>query len=86
MINIKAATFSLGIFTAISYLVCIIFGLIVPENFHMKDFLETIIPGFQWLNAGSFVWGLLVSIFYGAYTGLIFSPIYNALYKRWLHE
>ncbi len=86
MINIKAATIGLGIFAAISYLVCIIFGLIVPENFHMKDFLEIAIPGFQWLTAGSFFWGLLVSIFYGVYTGIIFSPVYNALYKRLSNE
>ncbi len=82
MINIKAATIGLGIFAAISYLVCIIFGSIVQENFHMKDILEIIIPGFQWLSAGSFFWGLLVSIFYGVYTGIIFSPIYNVLYKK----
>lgn len=83
MINIKAAIVGLGIFAAISYLICIIFRSIVPESFHMKDFLETVIPGFQWLSVGSFLWGLLVSIFYGVYTGLVFSPIYNALYKRW---
>lgn len=83
MINIKAATTGLGLFAAISYLVCVIFGLIVPETLHMKNFLETVIPGFQWLSVGSFFLGLFVSIIYGLYTGLVFSPIYNALYKIW---
>jgi hypothetical protein len=38
-----------------------------------------VLPGFGWLSVGSFLLGLGESFLYGAYTGLIFVPIYNFL-------
>ena len=84
MLNIKVVSWSLGIFTAISFIVCVIYGLIVPPSLlHMASFLEMAFPAFKWLTVGGFCLGLVESFLYGAYAGLVFVPIYNLLNRRW---
>jgi len=83
MLSIKVVTWSLGLFGAVSFVVCVLYGLIVPESLHMHGFLESALPGFRWLTLGGFLIGLVESFLYGVYVGLVFTPIYNALFKRW---
>ena len=83
MLNIKVVTWSLGIFTAISFVVCVIYGLIVPASLHMSSFLEMVLPAFKWLTIGGFLLGLIESFLYGVYAGLVYVPIYNILVRRW---
>ena len=83
MLNIKSVSWSLGIFTAISFVVCVIYGLIVPPSLRMAPFLEAILPAFKWLTIGGFFLGLLESFLFGAYAGLVFVPVYNFLNRRW---
>lgn len=40
------------------------------------------LPGFRWLSLGSFVLGLVESFLYGAYAGLVFTPIHNLVARR----
>lgn len=82
-LNIKVVTWSLAVFTEVSFLICILYGLIVPETVHMTQFLEIVLPGFRWLTATSFLIGALESFLYGAYVGLVFTPIYNFFQQRW---
>ncbi len=84
MLNIKVVTWSLALFGAVTFLVCVAYGLIVPERLHMSAWLEQLLPGFVWLTLPGFVLGLLESFLYGAYAGLVFTPIYNALVRRWV--
>lgn len=83
MLNLKVVTWSLGIFTAISFVLCVIYGLVVPARLHAVQVLEAVLPAFTWLTFPGFVLGLLESFLYGAYVGLVFVPIYNALSRRW---
>ena len=83
MLNIKVVSWSLGIFTAISFLVCVIYGLIVPQSLHMAGFLEMALPAFKWLTFWGFWLGLIQSFLYGAYAGLVFVPIHNLIEQRW---
>jgi len=83
MLNIKLVTWSLGIFTAFSFILCVIYGLITPESVHMHQFLEIVLPAFKWLTVGGFILGLVESFLWGVYVGLIFVPIYNFLHRRW---
>lgn len=83
MLSIKVVTWSLGLFGAVSFVVCVLYGLIAPETLHMHGFLESALPGFRWLTPGGFVIGLVESFLYGVYAGLVFTPIYNGLSKRW---
>lgn len=67
----------MGIFISFSYVLCVIYGLIVPQRLHgMSVFLEAMLPAFKWLTFGGFVLGLIESFLYGAYIGIVFVPIY----------
>jgi hypothetical protein len=82
MLQIRTVTWSLATFTAVSYLICVIYGLITPETLHMHQFLEIVLPGFKWLSAGSFLIGLIESFLWGAYIGLVYVPLYNFFYRK----
>ena len=81
-LNWKVMTCSLGLFGAASFVLCVVYGLIVPKAFHSVQFLEMVLPGFHWLSIGSFVLGLVESFLWGVYVGLVFTPIYNAVSRR----
>lgn len=82
-LNTKVVTWSLGLFAALSFVVCILYGWVTPEAYHMHDMLELALPAFQWLTWWGFLLGLAESFLYGAYVGLVFCPIYNSLERRW---
>jgi hypothetical protein len=82
MLNIKVVTWSLGIFTSISFILCLIYGMIAPSSLHTVQGLEAVLPGFEWLTFVGFCLGLLESFLYGAYVDLVFVPIYNFLEHR----
>ncbi|NOT09159.1 MAG: hypothetical protein HOP28_13250 [Gemmatimonadales bacterium] len=83
MLSTKVVTWSLAVFGAVTFLVCVLYGLIVPAPLHMTGWLEQVLPGFRWLTPGGFALGLVESFLYGAYAGLVFTPIYNAMARRW---
>lgn len=82
MLRIKTVSLALGIWAAVNFIVCVLFGLFTPEFLHMHVFLEHVLPGFQWISAGAFVLGLVESFLFGIYAGVVFVPIYNWLAKR----
>lgn len=83
LLNVKVVSWSLGIFATVTYILCVIYGLVVPERLHgMVLFLETVLPAFKWLTFGGFLLGLLESFIYGAYIGIVFVPIYNFINRR----
>jgi len=83
MLNIRVVTWSMGLFTAVGFILCIIWGLVTPQSLHMHQFLEMVLPAFKWLSVGGFFLGLIESFLWGAYVGLVFVPIYNMFYRRW---
>lgn len=82
-LNIQVVTWALATFTTFTFIICVLYGLIVPESFHMVQLLENTLPGFKWLSIGSFFIGLAESFLYGAYAGLVYTPIYNFYNKKW---
>lgn len=83
MLNIKVVSWALGIFAAFSFILCVLYGLIVPQTLHMHQALEAVLPAFKWLTFWGFCLGLIESFLYGVYAGLVFVPIYNFLTRRW---
>ena len=84
MLNTRMVTWALGITAAISFVLCVIYGLVTPQNLHgMGDFLEMVLPSFKWLTWWGFLLGLFESFLYGVYAGLVYCPIYNWLYRHW---
>ncbi|MDD3762930.1 MAG: DUF5676 family membrane protein [Pseudomonadota bacterium] len=82
MLNTKLVSWSLGLFAAITFVLCVIWGLVTPENLHMKGLLEQLLPAFRWLTWWGFPLGLVESFLYGAYAGLVYCPIHNTLHRR----
>ncbi|MEW6001664.1 MAG: DUF5676 family membrane protein [Nitrospirota bacterium] len=84
LLRIKIVSWSSGIFMAFTFILCVIYGLVVPQSLHgMSAFLESILPAFKWLTFGGFILGLVESFLYGVYIGIVFVPIYNFISKRW---
>ena len=84
MLNTRLVTWALGISAAISFVLCVIYGLVTPQRLHnMSEFLEMVLPAFKWLTWWGFLLGLVESFLYGVYAGLVYCPIYNWLYRRW---
>jgi 2TM family of unknown function (DUF5676) len=77
MLNWEIVTESLASFAAISFVLCVGYGLLVPAAFHPSWLLEAILPGFKWLSLGSFVLGLIEAALYGAWAGFLYSALYN---------
>lgn len=82
-LNLLILTWALAIFSSVTYLICILYGLIAPESLHMHQFLEILLPGYKWGSLSGFFVGLSESFLYGAYTGLVYVPIYNFLLRKW---
>ena len=82
MLNWKVVAKSLGGFAAITYVLCIAYGLLAPTSLHAAWLLEAMLPGFKWLSVGSFVLGLVESTLYGAWAGALYSTLYNYFVRR----
>lgn len=72
---------SLGLFLAITFIVCVVFDLLFPE-YAMYPAWQRYLPGFSWLSWPSFFLGLAETFAYGWYVALVFGPIYNLLSRR----
>ena len=82
MLNIKVVSWALATTTAISFVVCVAYGIATPETLHMHALLEQVLPGFKWLTFQGFVIGLIESFLYGVYAGLVYVPVYNFFARR----
>ncbi len=72
---------SLSLLLLISYLLCVGFGLLMPESMQMYKAWVPLLPGFEWLSFSGFVIGLIETYLYGWYIAVIFVPLY-----RWLAD
>lgn len=72
---------ALALFLAFTYILCVIFDLLVPGMAMYKSWM-TLLPGFTWLSWGSFFLGLVESLAYGFYVALVFCPLFNLFSRR----
>jgi hypothetical protein len=77
MLNWRVVSKSLSSFAAISFVLCVGYGLVAPAGFHPSWLLEAFLPGFKWLSVGSLVLGLIEAALYGAWAGALYSALYN---------
>ena len=86
MLNIKLISSTLGIWSAVTFVVCVVFGLVTPTGLHMSAFLEMMLPAFKWLTWWGFVLGFVESFLYGFYAGALYCLIFNALRRHPSHQ
>ncbi len=72
---------SLGLFFAVTFVLCIVFDLIFP-GYAMNRIWAPLLPGFTWLTWPGFLIGLAETFAYGWYVALIFGPLYNFFAAR----
>jgi hypothetical protein len=75
-LSIAALGMSLELFLVISFTLCVLLGLVVPNWGLHQPWLQ-FFPGFVWLTWPSFFLGLVESFAYGWYVALIFGPLFN---------
>ncbi len=75
-VSLYALGMSLGLFLAVSFVICVLFDLAFP-GYAMYPAWAPLFPGFTGLNWSSFVIGLAESFVYGWYVAVIFGPLYN---------
>ncbi|MCF8467920.1 MAG: DUF5676 family membrane protein [Sneathiella sp.] len=73
---VVALGMSLGLFFVITFILCVSFDLLLPDQAMYKTWLR-LLPGFTWLSWPSFFLGLGESFAYGWYVALIFGPLFN---------
>ena len=67
---------TLGFFLVITYVLCVIYGLLGFQQ-GMHQLLFQIIPGFTWITWPSFFIGLFWNFVWGWYIALVFAPLFN---------
>ena len=69
---------ALSLFLAVSYVICVLGYLLLPELPVEHSALSIFLPGFTLLSWQSFFLGLAESAAWGWYVALVFGSIYNS--------
>ncbi len=80
-VSMYAVGMSLGLFLAVSFVICVLFDLVFP-GYAMNPVWAPLFPGFTWLSWPSFFIGLVESFAYGWYVAVIFVPLYKFFATR----
>ena len=75
-ITIVPLGLTLGCFLVITYIGCVLYGLLGFQQ-GMHQLLFQIIPGFTWITWPSFFIGLFWIFVWGWYIALVFAPLFN---------
>ena len=68
---------ALSLLFAISFVLCILWGLAMPMSLHMHTAWQQMLPGFHMGSAVGILIGLVEAYLYGWYIAVIFVPLYN---------
>jgi hypothetical protein len=72
---------SLGCFFVISYVGCVLYGILGFQQ-GMHQLLFQLIPGFTWITWPSFFLGLFWTFVLGWYVAVVFVPLFNFFAAR----
>ena len=81
-LSIKRLGLSLSTFFAISYVICILGYLLMPDFPVKHEALSLFLPGFKLLSWQSYFLGLIESFIWGWYIALVLGPLYNFFRRR----
>ena len=84
-LSIKRLGLSLSTFFAISYVICVLGYLLMPDFPVRHEALSIFLPGFKLLSWQSYILGLIESIAWGWYIAAVFAPLYNFFGRHVAH-
>jgi 2TM family of unknown function (DUF5676) len=70
-----------SVFLAVTFVLCVSFGLLFPV-YRMYEAWAPLLPGFEWLTLGGFIFGLIGSYLYGWYIAILWVPLFNLFGRR----
>lgn len=73
---------ALSLFFAITFTICILWGLITPVEMHMHEAWAPLLPGFHWISFPAYLIGLVEVYAYGWFVAVLFVPLFNYFNKR----
>lgn len=80
-IPIQALGWSLGLFLAIAYTICVLFDLVFPGQ-SMTGLWAPLLPWVEGIGLGSYALGVVETLLYGWFVALIFGPLFNFFAER----
>ena len=80
-IPIQALGWSLGIFFAITFTICVVFDLVIPGQ-SMTSLWNPLLPWVDGISFGGYVLGIVETLLYGWFVALIFGPLFNFFAER----
>lgn len=75
-VPIQALGWSLGIFLAITYTICVAFDLVFPGQ-SMTSLWSPLLPWVSGISLGGYAIGVVETLLYGWFVALIFGPLFN---------
>jgi hypothetical protein len=72
---------TLSSFLLISYVLCVLFGMLVPAQFHMHQAWAPLLPGFEWLTPRGLIAGAVGAFAYGWFIAVLFVPLYRFFHR-----
>ena len=73
---------TLSAFFTITYVLCIVYGLVLPDQGFHRTLMPMLLPGFAWLTWPAYFIGLAWSVAFGWYVAAVFTPLYNFFAAR----
>ena len=84
MIRLKfwPVALSVSALVTVSFILCMVWDLMVPTEWQMYRIWEVLLPCFRYLTVGTFVLGATESFLTGLYVAAMFVPLFNFFQKR----
>ena len=79
-LDAKVLGAAMASFLAFAYVSCVAYDLVFGHQMYRA--WVALLPGFSWISWSSFAIGLLETIGYGFFFGLVFAPAYNFFLVR----
>lgn len=80
-IPIQALGWSLGLFLAITYTLCVVFDLVFPGQ-TMTGLWAPLLPWVDRISLAGYALGVAETLLYGWFVALIFGPLFNFFAER----
>ncbi|MDP7149441.1 MAG: DUF5676 family membrane protein [Paracoccaceae bacterium] len=81
-VPIRALGWSLGLFLAILYTICVVFDLVFPGQ-SMTALWAPLLPWVEGISVASYALGLIETLLYGWLAALIFGPLFNFFSEKY---